>query len=68
MITSTGLEKPVFLKNCFKRNFYKFQLSAKLPAQSMNAEGFLIRKWLILTFLEDGQRILGLNVMSIITI
>lgn len=34
----------------------------------MNAEGFLIRKWLILTFLEDGQRILGLNVMSIITI
>lgn len=34
----------------------------------MNAEGSLIRKWLILTFLEDGQRILGLNVMSIITI
>lgn len=34
----------------------------------MNAGGFLIKKWLMLTFLEDGQRILGLNVMSIITI
>lgn len=46
-ITSTELKKRIFLKNCSKRNIYKFQPRKVLVTRLMNTEFFLIRKLLI---------------------
>lgn len=45
----SGLEKPFFLKDCFK-TFYKFPPTVNLSVESINVECFLVRKLLISPF------------------